>query len=201
MDALFILMTIFGIVYIIFMFVAWLEDDIHILRTYFIPYILYNLFIKFKQSLKRHKMLNTKALIKALSFLCLPTLSVLLILYFWFLDFGRFTDFVTSQSGWAGVLRVALIIAELCLVYHMYCHYNEIIPNEKANEKLYKSILGQNFKHVTRIDSSNSGKRLTIDYSEAEKLSQIVNPSGSDNYKASIYYCPELPNIAIIKKH
>lgn len=92
--------------------------------------------------------MKTKYLFKALKFACLPTLSVLILLFFGFFSISKTIDFISSDSGWAIFLRVLLVLLELALVIIMYHHYKDTdfdkqeIPNMCATEgkERYRSL-------------------------------------------------------------
>ncbi len=87
--------------------------------------------------------MNTKYLFQALKFACLPTLSVLTLLFFGFFDIQKTISFIASDNGWAITLRIILAIAEIALVIIMYYHYQAkgiindakkgIIDNDKCS--------------------------------------------------------------------
>lgn len=69
--------------------------------------------------------MNTKYLFQALKFACLPTLSVLTILFFGFFNILETINFISSTNGWAILLRIIMVIAEIVLVIIMYYKYRK----------------------------------------------------------------------------
>lgn len=84
--------------------------------------------------------MNTVALTKALRFACLPTLSLLILLFFAFFDFGRTLEFISSTEPLAVVLRIVAFGGEVILVYFMYTKYlreEAIKGGGKVNSERY----------------------------------------------------------------
>jgi len=79
--------------------------------------------------------MNTKALMKALSFMFLPTLGVLLLLLVIFMDPITMVEWLFSDNGWAGFLRFVLLVAEITLIIILYNkHYRKAIIDEVATK-------------------------------------------------------------------
>jgi len=83
--------------------------------------------------------MNIKVLMQALKFACLPTLSILVLLFFGFFSITETFAFISSSNGWAIALRIAIIIAEGGLVMYMYFHYLEIEEKRLKHEALLSS--------------------------------------------------------------
>lgn len=81
--------------------------------------------------------MNIKALFKAIRFAFLPTLSVLILLFFAFFSISKTIAFISSDSGWAIALRIFLVVAELAMIVIMYFHYlaEEIKANPEENKR------------------------------------------------------------------
>ncbi len=81
--------------------------------------------------------MNTKYLFQALRFACLPTLSVLALLFFAFFDIARTLAFISSDNWFAILLRILLVIAEVALVVIMYKDYEKkgIIEDVKKGKR------------------------------------------------------------------
>jgi amino acid permease len=81
-------------------------------------------------------MIKYKILLKAISFMFLPTLSVLSLILIGFFSWSKFVTFITSDSGFAMFIRIALAIGELVFVYFLYEHYEkqEFINNVEDNK-------------------------------------------------------------------
>lgn len=69
--------------------------------------------------------MNFKYLFKALRFACLPTLSVLVLLFFAFFDIGKTIAFISSDNAAAIILRICLVLAEIALIIIMYNEYEK----------------------------------------------------------------------------
>lgn len=80
--------------------------------------------------------MEIKLLLKALKFACLPTLSVLTLLFFGFFSISKAIAWISGDSTFAIVIRVLLVIAEIALVCFMYQNYVE-------EEKLEKILKGE----------------------------------------------------------
>lgn len=78
--------------------------------------------LKINSNLKQMKI---KYLFQALKFACLPTLSILVLLFCGFFSISKTIDFISSDSGWAIALRVLLVIAEIVLIIVMYLQYEK----------------------------------------------------------------------------
>lgn len=94
--------------------------------------------------------MKIKAFMMALKFACLPTLSLLVLLFFGFFSISKTIDFIASNNGWAIFLRIFCVIAEIVLVILMYNKYlkEECLKNAgksvasgnqiSANERLFE---------------------------------------------------------------
>ncbi len=96
---------------------------------------------KFKKHIKQHKMINTKILLKAMSFMFLPTLAVLCIIFCWFFSWTAFSSFITSQSSGAALLRIIMMVLEVVLCYMMYGHYMLQYEEEEKKKQIKKFVL------------------------------------------------------------
>jgi len=79
------------------------------------------------------KEMNLKILGKAMGFMFLPTLGVLLVLLVGFFDPIAMWEFIKSNTCLAVFVRVVLLIAEISLVLGMYFHYLEKDVIERAS--------------------------------------------------------------------
>ena len=83
-------------------------------------------------------MLHTRALLKTLGFMFLPSLSVLIVIFFWFFSFTNFINFIISGSIIAGIIRLIMIALEFIVGYKVYEYYRdkfvreELISNKPA---------------------------------------------------------------------
>lgn len=67
--------------------------------------------------------MKVKAFMMALKFACLPTLSLLVLLFFGFFSISKTIDFISSNNGWAIFLRIFCVILEIALIWFMYNKY------------------------------------------------------------------------------
>ncbi len=81
--------------------------------------------------------MKTKALMQALKFACLPTLSLLILLFFAFFSISKTIDFISSNNRFAIALRIITFLGEVALVYLMYRKY---LKEEKIRIILNKDI-------------------------------------------------------------
>lgn len=87
--------------------------------------------------------MNFKILMQALKFACLPTISILTLLFFGFFSIDKTIEFIASDNGWAIALRVILVIAEIALVWIMYDYYLDIAIKEKLFDSPESKLKGQ----------------------------------------------------------
>ncbi len=142
-----------------------------------IPIMLYFLFIKpwipylktitINNFTKQLKEMNTKYLFQALRFACLPTLSVLTLLFFGFFDISRTISFIASDNGWAVTLRILLAIAEIVLVVIMYYQYRKegIIQDAKNGKK---------GDRIENMDYSRSVYRLKDEWRNSDQFNMYL---------------------------
>lgn len=98
--------------------------------------------------------MNYKALIKALQFACIPTISVLILLCFGFFSITKVLDFISSDNPLAIALRIILFIAEILLIWWMYDKYNtEDIRNSLLNNE-NNNLVTKSFTYSTYIGSA-----------------------------------------------
>lgn len=81
--------------------------------------------------------MKSKYLFQALKFVCLPTLSVLLLLFFAFFSITDALAFISASSAGAVTLRILLFIVEIVLVVIMYFKYQkeDILKNPEDQIK------------------------------------------------------------------
>lgn len=77
--------------------------------------------------------MNLKAVYYALSRMFLPTLSVVIIALMWTLSPTKTFDFILSDTFWAGVLRIVLLLAEMFWFYYLY---DDFINDEELNKEI-----------------------------------------------------------------
>lgn len=76
-----------------------------------------------------------KALMQAIQFACLPTISLLLLLFFGFFSIEKTISFITSDNGWAIAIRLIALLGEFGLIWYLYKEYadKEIILEKEAH--------------------------------------------------------------------
>lgn len=97
--------------------------------------------------------MNYKLLGKAMSFMFLPTLGVLIILLVGFFDPIAMWIFIKSNDGWAVFTRVVLLIAEIALITSLYFHYLEDYKKQNIAQEKEKVIIKDN---INRYESLNA---------------------------------------------
>lgn len=111
-------------------------DDIPLLWPYHLILIIIDQFKKLNKYLNKNKLkqMNFKILGKAMSFMFLPTLGVLLMLLVGFFDPIVLWTWIKSDSGGAVFTRIFIFLLETGLVTALYFHYlKEEIKNEVIN--------------------------------------------------------------------
>ena len=109
--------------------IKWKYLDLHplwILAWPLLPILLFgDLIIYINNYLTKNNLnqMNLKILGKAMGFMFLPTLGVLLMLLVGFFDPIMLWTWIKSPSGWAVFTRVILFLLETGLVILMYFHY------------------------------------------------------------------------------
>lgn len=83
--------------------------------------------------------MNLRVLGKAMGFMFLPTLGVLLMLVVGFFDPMAMWNWIKSNDGWAIAVRILLFLAETGLVVVMYFYYLE----KDAKDGALKGTKGQ----------------------------------------------------------
>jgi hypothetical protein len=125
--------------------------------------------------------MKTKALLKALKFMCLPTLAVLLLLFFGFFSISATIAFISSTAAFAVILRVLLVIAEIVLVVYMYHQYlDEEIVKEVAKTRHGLSCTERTgYTELQQLFSMNRGGSLYIYDTESPhvKVIELKNPT------------------------
>ncbi len=110
-------------------------------------------------------MIHTRALLKTLGFMFLPSLSVLIILFFWFFSLSAFIAFITSATAVAGVIRLAMILLEFIVGYNVYTYYKnkfvkeEILENKETHLRKMASLSFDGDDSYYKRESI--GKRIT----------------------------------------
>lgn len=131
--------------------------------------------------------MNIKVLMQALKFACLPTLSILVLLFFGFFSITETFSFISSNNGWAITLRVAIVIAEGALVWFMYCHYLDI-----ENKRIQKEAM---------TATKDSLKSNTINSKEMHAWREIKDLFRmSNNISGYKIYETESENIVIVER-
>lgn len=102
--------------------------------------------------------MNVTALTKALKFACLPTLSLLALLFFGFFSITKTIEFIASDNGWAILLRIVAFLAEVFLVLYFYDKY-------KTEEILEGNI---NIFNKTKYNSTKELYKLKDSWSSSD---------------------------------
>ena len=111
--------------------IKWKYLDVHPLWIFawpLLPILLFrDLIVYINNHLTKNNLnqMNLKILGKAMGFMFLPTLGVLLMLLVGFFDPIMLWTWIKSPSGWAVFTRVVLFLLETGLVIIMYFHYME----------------------------------------------------------------------------
>lgn len=116
--------------------------------------------------------MNVTALTKALKFACLPTLSLLALLFFGFFSITKTIEFIASDNGWAIFLRIVAFLAEVFLILYFYEEYKkeEIINGIKATNK--GSI--SSYKEIYKIKNYWSSSDIYIVYETEDSNTVII---------------------------
>ena len=135
--------------------------------------------------------MNLKAAYRATSFMFLPTLTFLVIVFCWFFNWGAFVSFVTAQSGWAGFFRILVLGAEVGLWIYFYQKYNEEIKKEELVNKTITDI----------TTALHSNEELKLHKHREINTSDTYNyfSHGSYDGSRSIVYRTASPEFFIVK--
>lgn len=93
-------------------------------------------------------MINFRVLLKAMSFMFLPTLGVLLMLVVGFFDPVAMWNWIKSDNGWAIFTRIALFLAEIGLITVLYFYYFD----KEKRDAILKEGRGVGKKQRTAYD-------------------------------------------------
>lgn len=146
----------------------------------FIYFIYLLIKIILLKTIKTIEVMNFKILGKAMRFMFLPTLGVLLMLLVGFCDPIAMWEWIKSNSGWAIFVRTALFIIECVLVGIMYDYY---MKQEKVVSEIKQAM-----------DGVISGEEESIYYS-----SEIRNHFSAGSNGRYVKIKTSDPNIIIIK--
>lgn len=104
--------------------------------------------------------INYKALLKALSSLFIPTISVCIFTFFLVLDINKLINIIFGPNIYSILIRLGILLMELFLFYKMYKYYeskeimNKIIQNIKDPETFSKNLNAIYSQNIT-IDRYN----------------------------------------------
>lgn len=126
--------------------------------------------------------MNIPALTKALKFACLPTLSLLLLLFFAFFSISQTVAFISSDDTLAVLLRIAAFLGEVSLVSYYYTIY--------VKEEILKGNGDKGKKE--EVYSRNRIFELNTDWDSSDKY--CVHKTESPN----IVYIERIPNYSDI---
>lgn len=124
----------------------------------FLNFPIYKSIKKYNKKLnkKNLKKMNLRILLKAMSLMFLPTMAVLFVLLVGFFDINAMWVWIKSNSGGAIFARIAMLLAEICLVTYLYFYYLE---EEKEKIKA-EALNGKERKDATHHDFSTSLGRI-----------------------------------------
>jgi len=121
--------------------------------------------------------MNLKVLGKAMGFMFLPTLGVLLMLVVGFFDPIAMWNWIKSNDGWAIAVRIIIFLLETALVIVMYFNYLE--------DEVKRAALGG--KDVAKSGISRSART---------ELYQLFSGTSSDEYTV---FDTESSNIKVVQ--
>lgn len=109
--------------------------------------------------------MNFKILGKAMGFMFLPTLGVLLMLLVGFFDPIQMWNWIKSDSAWAIIVRIFIFVIEISLITYLYFDYlkkeiNENIKKETGSDGICKSISYSTYARNMFDDTSSSDKYI-----------------------------------------
>lgn len=140
-------------------------------------------------------MINMKALGKAIQFLFLPTLGLMLIVFFWFFNWGRFINFVTGEDGWSSFLRVFALILEFVSIIILYNYFAKILKDENVRKGIIDDGI---FSAKVPFKVSTNNEYIQ----RAFKEDMVIDGKQYDPYYIN-YYCFNLetdPDTIIVKR-
>lgn len=111
--------------------------------------------------------MNLRLILKAMSFMFLPTLGVLVILLVGFFDAAAMWDFIKSNNGWAIFVRVTLLLAEIILVIVLYYYYQEQEEKELVLSGEGNKMFKTNASYDTELQKLFSG---SVSYRDKFKI-------------------------------
>lgn len=153
------------------------KNDKFIFSYPIVPFLLLCDLIKYLHLKNKSKSMNFKILGKAMSFLFLPTLGVLLLLLVGFWDPIALWNFIKSNSGGAIFVRVLLFIIETGLVITMYFYYLDKDEREQA----LNDDVGSKKAEKRRIHKSNYIENAYPDTSSGKSYDFWVYPTSSQD--------------------
>lgn len=125
-----------------------------------------------------------KSLMRAIQFAFLPTISLLLLLFFGFFSIEKTINFITSDNGWAIAIRIVAFLAEIVLIWTLYHDYAE----EEKQEELIQKV-------TSNIEDASDQNWISI--SPSREMYMLSRDWGSrDTYK----YIPIDTNHALVKR-
>lgn len=112
--------------------------------------------------------MKLKAFMMALKFACLPTLSILVLLFFGFFSISRTIEFISSNNGWAIFLRILSVIIEIALIWFMYEKYlkEETLKSAGKNVSSGKQIVSNERIYECFNDTYNSANKYYLHKTE-----------------------------------
>lgn len=127
--------------------------------------------------------MNMKAAYKATSFMFLPTLAFLCIVFCWFFNWTDFVAFVTEKSGWAGFFRIVVMGVEVSVWVFFYLEYSKEFNNQSTAKDVIdiikKELEPKSLVAARNLDSYDT-KRIIPFLGDTQTGSTIYKTSSSD---------------------
>jgi hypothetical protein len=133
------------------------------------------------------KSIHLEAGIKAAKFLFMPTVALLLLLFFWFFNVTKFVAFVTSENTGAAIFRIIAFLAEIIL----WCTFFEKYVKELKSEERFKAIKKNDFEWKVARNNSNFNDVL---------ISDIRQAFNGDPYKQGSIHVAQIDDRCLIIK-
>lgn len=141
---------------------------------------------KIPNFIKSFTMIKTNILLKAISFMLLPSLVILGVILIGFFNWTNFVNFMTSDSGWAIFVRLLMIVLELVLVCIMYQYYDEKEKIEIVKKNLKENPFSNPVKKVRagyEFNSMTGSNEAVLNFFETEDENTFIVKVGKDSKK------------------
>lgn len=114
-----------------------------------------------------------KSLMRAIQFAFLPTISLLLLLFFGFFSIEKTINFITSDSFWAIAIRVIAFLAEIVLIWALYNDYAKEEKQEELIQKVTSNIEDTSDQNWIGISSGREMYMLSRDWGSRDTYKYI----------------------------